>query len=138
MQGRCWSRGAVGLSLIIRSPARLPRSVNDYAGGVMDTLDGSSGFTFTYLPIVFEDDCQVCRGSSMWLPSSCTNYTVVIGFLEERDEEFLSAFDREFDRLAAPARDQAEEGVAPQSATRSELDSEGGDKPQPVSEARTR
>jgi len=33
----------------------------DYVGGIEDTLDGSHGFTFTYLPIVFQDDCQVCR-----------------------------------------------------------------------------
>jgi len=33
---------------------------------------------------------------------------------------------------------KAEQGVAPQSATRSESDSEGGDKPQPESEARSR
>jgi hypothetical protein len=32
-----------------------------YMGGVMDTLDSSSGTTFTYLPIVFEDDCQVVQ-----------------------------------------------------------------------------
>jgi hypothetical protein len=33
---------------------------------------------------------------------------------------------------------QAEQGVAPQSATRSESDSEGDDNPQPESEARSR
>ena len=33
---------------------------------------------------------------------------------------------------------EPEQGVAPQSATRSEADSEGGDKPQPESEARSR
>jgi len=32
---------------------------NDYLGGIMDTLDGSHGEPFTYLPICFQDDCQV-------------------------------------------------------------------------------
>ena len=38
----------------------------------------------------------------------------------------------------AEESDQGQQGVAPQSATRSESDSEGGDKPQPESEARSR
>ncbi len=37
-----------------------------------------------------------------------------------------------------PETKEGEQGVAPQSATRSESDSEGGDKPQPESEARPR
>ena len=40
--------------------------------------------------------------------------------------------------LEHPEPKPAEQGVAPQSATRSEPDSEGGDKPQPESEARSR
>ena len=89
----------------------------------MDTLDGSSGFTFTYLPIVFEDDCQVSLGRSMWLPASFINYTVVIGFLEERNAEFLAAFDREFDRLAVPVICQADQKfVSPQSITHTGLE----------------
>ncbi|MFC7338202.1 hypothetical protein ACFQY0_13490 [Haloferula chungangensis] len=39
---------------------------------------------------------------------------------------------------ARPKKSKAEQGVAPQSATRSESDSEGGDKPQPESEPRPR
>ena len=53
----------------------------------------------------------------------------------DSDEEYqaaLKTFDREAELL------NGEQGVAPQSATRFELDSEGGDKPQPESEARSR
>ena len=41
-------------------------------------------------------------------------------------------------REAQDTKNQAEQGVAPQSATRSESDKEGGDKPQPESETRPR
>jgi len=37
-----------------------------------------------------------------------------------------------------PEKDKAEQGVAPQSATRSESNSEGGDKPKPESDERSR
>jgi tetratricopeptide (TPR) repeat protein len=60
----------------------------------------------------------------------------------EKDLERLEALDSDH---APPLRKQiaelktnSEQGVAPQSATRSESDSEGGDKPQPESEARSR
>ena len=57
MNGRAWFRGPVGLTLEIRSHAsELEYSVIDYVGGIMDTLDGSHGRMFTYLPIVYEDD----------------------------------------------------------------------------------
>jgi hypothetical protein len=42
------------------------------------------------------------------------------------------------ERQDAYRKQQGEQGVAPQSATRSESDSEGGDKPQPESKARPR
>jgi hypothetical protein len=40
--------------------------------------------------------------------------------------------------LASKEEKEAEQGVAPQSATRSESGSEGNDKPEPESEARSR
>jgi hypothetical protein len=46
----------------------------------MDTLDGSSGVHFTYLPIVNEDDCQVFRTESRFIKSDKCYYRVIIGF----------------------------------------------------------
>ncbi len=59
MRGRAWYRGDVGLHLELRAPEmEAGRSLLDYVGGVMDTLDGSHGPSFTYLPVVYEDDYQ--------------------------------------------------------------------------------
>ena len=56
---------AVGLDLDVHAPNLEPgRALVDYVGGVMDTLDWSHGTHFTYLPIVYNDDCQVCDASS--------------------------------------------------------------------------
>lgn len=81
MAGRAWYLGPVGLDLTVFGPGCLDRwNLNDYVGGIMDTLDGSSGQTFTYLPIVFEDDCQVCRLKARWLERSETSYRVQVLF----------------------------------------------------------
>lgn len=61
MDGRAWVFGPVAVNITLLGPSNDGSSLVDYMGGVMDTLDGSSGPTFTYLPIVFEDDCQVVR-----------------------------------------------------------------------------
>ncbi|TGN84203.1 hypothetical protein EOW77_0022355 [Bradyrhizobium yuanmingense] len=62
MAGRAWVFGPVALKITLFGPSSNDGpSLVDYLGGVMDTLDGSSGPTFTYLPIIFEDDCQVVR-----------------------------------------------------------------------------
>jgi hypothetical protein len=61
MAGRAWVFGPVAVNITLLGPSNDGSSLVDYMGGVMDTLDGSSGPTFTYLPIVFEDDCQVVR-----------------------------------------------------------------------------
>lgn len=53
--------GPVAVNITLFGSANDGSSMVDYVGGVIDTLDGSSGTTFTYLPIVFEDDCQVVR-----------------------------------------------------------------------------
>lgn len=47
----------------------------------MDTLGGSHGPTFTYMPIVYQDDCQVC--SLKWSEEEfdTDEYEIVIGFL---------------------------------------------------------
>ena len=81
MAGRAWYFGPVGLYLTIFGPSSLDRwSLNDYLGGIMDTLDGSSGQTFTYLPIVFEDDCQVCACQARWIESSESSYRLEVTF----------------------------------------------------------
>jgi hypothetical protein len=82
MSGRAWYFGAIGMDLTIRAP-RLPKKLRlvDYAAGIQDTVDGSHGFGFTYLPVVFEDDCQVCDGRSVWKQAEEERYTVVFEFL---------------------------------------------------------
>lgn len=83
MRGRAWYFGPIRMNLTIFAPAlHAGRNRADYDGGVMDTLDGSSGGTFTYLPIVFEDDGQVCSGSFEWVKSDNPSYRIVITFLE--------------------------------------------------------
>jgi hypothetical protein len=60
MKGRAWYFGDIGLELTIYGPKHIGASeLTEFLGGVMDTLDGSSGRHFTYLPIVYEDDSQV-------------------------------------------------------------------------------
>jgi hypothetical protein len=81
MAGRAWYFGPIRLNLTIFSPERLNRwSLSHYLGGIMDTLDGSSGRTFTYLPIVFEDDCQVCETSIEWREGPRDSYRLKILF----------------------------------------------------------
>ena len=83
MDGRAWYSGPIKLDLAIHAPKlHANRNLNEYLGGVMDTLDGSSGFTFTYLPIVFEDDCQVCSGRSQVIESVEEFYEIDIEFLD--------------------------------------------------------
>lgn len=81
MAGRAWYFGPVELHLTIFRPRHLDRwSLNDYLSGIMDTLDGSSGPTFTYLPIIFEDDCQVCECQARWAKSPKTSYRLTVTF----------------------------------------------------------
>lgn len=82
MNGRAWYFGPIKLELTIHAPALHPnRSLNDYLGGVLDTLDGASGFTFTYLPVVFEDDCQVCVAANKFVESDDEFYDIEIEFM---------------------------------------------------------
>ncbi len=82
MKGRAWYFGAVSLdvSIFYRKKDDLQATLNEYVGGIMDTLDGSSGVHFTYLPIVYEDDCQVFRTESRFIKSDKCYYRVIIGF----------------------------------------------------------
>lgn len=94
MAGRQWFLGAVRLDFVMFGPEWLRWDiVNEYLGGVMDTLDGSHGPNFTYLPIVYQDDSQVAAGSSLFRRSPESGYTIAIEFIERRDmihSEFLS------------------------------------------------
>ena len=75
MSGRAPYRGAVGLDFVMHAPELdKNRSLTDYIGGIMDILDGSHGVEFTYLPVVYEDDCQVVDGRSRFQPSTKSFY----------------------------------------------------------------
>lgn len=85
MEGRAWTFGPVRLDLTVYAPSLPPgASLLDYLGGVMDTLDGSSGDTFTFLPIVYEDDCQVVTSTMRVVESEPVRYTVGVTFLAEQ------------------------------------------------------
>lgn len=82
MNGRAWYFGAVQLDVKVRAPERLGHwALLEYAGVIMDTLDGSSGVHFTYLPIVYEDDCQVSCGATKYEKSPDESYAVHVRFL---------------------------------------------------------
>jgi hypothetical protein len=82
MDGRAWYFGPISLDLLLLAPAlHKGRRPNDYAGGVSDTVDGSSGFTFTYLPIVFEDDCQIVHLRATFRRARKTRYRLKVKFL---------------------------------------------------------
>jgi hypothetical protein len=81
MDGRAWYFGPVQMEFTLYSPTTPQKTLIDYGGGIMDTLDGSSGPQFTYLPIVFEDDCQVFSSRSVYQKSEDTWYTLEITFL---------------------------------------------------------
>lgn len=82
MDGRAWVFGKVTLDLVVRSRSEAGTwGLIDYVSGIQDTLGGSSGFTFTFLPIVFEDDCQVDGFSSRWEDSDKPSYSLRVLFL---------------------------------------------------------
>jgi hypothetical protein len=84
MLGRAPYRGAVGLDFVMNAPEfEKNRSLVDYLGGICDTLDGSHGTVFTFLPVVYEDDCQVCSGTSRFHPFKNAFYEITIRFLPE-------------------------------------------------------
>jgi hypothetical protein len=81
MAGRAWVFGPVALNLTLFGLSNDGPSIVDYMGGVMDTLDGSSGPTFTFLPIVFEDDCQVVRSETKLQAYPTSKYTIEVTVL---------------------------------------------------------
>jgi hypothetical protein len=82
MDGRACYMGAVALDLVVYGPAlHKGRNISDYAAGVEDTIDGSSGGTFTYLPIVIQDDCQVVSWSMRYTKDKEARYVLLVKFL---------------------------------------------------------
>ena len=68
MNGRAPFRGAVSLDLSMHAPNfEKSKRLVDYVGGIIDSLDGAHGVEFTYLPIAYEDDCQVAAGQSQFI-----------------------------------------------------------------------
>ncbi|WP_200274412.1 hypothetical protein [Luteolibacter pohnpeiensis] len=78
---------------------------------------------------------------SVWLVLPRLGSVEITAFPSE-DDAGSSKFDLWVTQFTAffvrPKIEESEQGIAPQSATRSELDSEGGEKPQPESEPRPR
>jgi hypothetical protein len=64
----------------------LERDLLAYVGGVMDTLDGSHGSEFTYLPIVYQDDCQIVLGDVHHVRSGEMKYEMQLSFLDAADD----------------------------------------------------
>jgi hypothetical protein len=83
MRGQKWYDGPIEMNLEIYAPKlEEKKGLDDYIGGVMDTLDGSHGQYFTYLPVVYQDDCQVALGSHRFIESSEIYYILEIVFHE--------------------------------------------------------
>ena len=82
MDGRAWYFGPVSMSVTLSAPTfEKGKKLIDYIDGIQDALDGSSGCEFTYLPIVFEDDCQVVNNYSKFIMAQEISYRVEVGFL---------------------------------------------------------
>jgi len=78
-QRECYS-GPIELDISLYAP-KPERPLIDYVGGIQDTLDGSHGPGFTYLPICYQDDCQVAAGHIKFVESVDESYAVRISFL---------------------------------------------------------
>jgi hypothetical protein len=79
MDGRKWYEGPVKMDLTIHGPERV--SLVKHAGGVSDTLDGSQGPNFIYLPIAYLDDCQIVACRYRQEAAAEYEYEVTVRFL---------------------------------------------------------
>lgn len=82
MAGRAWYTGTV--SMEFEMWARRfdgARWIADYLGGIADPLDGSHDMSFTYLPIVYEDDFQVNVAGFQFHAFDEPHYIVKVRFL---------------------------------------------------------
>ncbi len=75
---RAWP---IGFELVLYAPA-MERTLGEFAGGIADTLDGSHGFSFTYLPIVYQDDCQIESMNLEHAFAKEPHYRLIIRFLQ--------------------------------------------------------
>lgn len=80
MSGRARYLGPIELNVVICAPS-LDMSLLDYMSGILDTLDGSHGPSFTYLPIVYQDDCQIVSSKFGFRKSQNTSYRLEVFFL---------------------------------------------------------
>jgi hypothetical protein len=89
MDGRAWSIDAIKITLVIHAPnLDKDKMIADYLSGVLDTVDGSHGESFTYLPVCFQDDCQVVSCRTEHFQSSEPFYELEICFeLDEQTED---------------------------------------------------
>ena len=81
MAGRAWVFGPIAANITLFGPLNDGSSMLDYMSGVADTLDGSSGPTFTYLPVVFEDDCQIVRSETKLQDYPTNKYMIEVTVL---------------------------------------------------------
>ena len=95
MNGCAWYRGPIQLDMVIYAESlHENKRLVDYLAGVMDTLDGSSGPSFTYLPIAYQNDCQVCSSGNTFVQSDKNCYAIRVVFLDpDAPPELPSWFD---------------------------------------------
>jgi hypothetical protein len=82
MNGRKWYEGPISLEIMMYAKGfEKGKNAVDYMGGIMDSIDGSHGIAFTYLPIVIQDDCQVTSGTFSLRKLNRNQYQVIVTFL---------------------------------------------------------
>lgn len=84
MAGRKWYEGGVRVDFLHLSPEQGGViGPHDYFGGILDTIGGSHGFTFIYLPIVYLDDSQAIKSTLRREVAPSERYEVEIEFLSD-------------------------------------------------------
>lgn len=82
MKGRKWYEYPSPIQLKLTYFMRiLDRSLGDYDQGIMDTLGGSHGYSFTCLPIIYQDDNQVHEVHSQYVKARSERYSIEVVFL---------------------------------------------------------
>ncbi len=82
MGNRAWYFGKIAMEItLFGSPDTAIHTLNAYMGGICDTLGGSSGLTFTYLPIIYEDDSQIDSLSITWQRDTDVHYCIRLLFV---------------------------------------------------------
>jgi hypothetical protein len=83
MGGRKWYEGAVRVDLLYLGPEHSSvGGLYPYISGIFDTIGGSHGPSFIYLPIVYLDDGQVVETAFRRGIASAESYEIEIEFLE--------------------------------------------------------